>query len=235
VDEIPSRLLPLLQHEQVDAAIIPSLDTLAHPTLAALPGGCIASRGAAQSVKLFGRIPLRSAQTVALDASSHTSSALTRIILEERGIHPKLVTMAPDLGQMLAEADAALIIGDPCIQADDSGLLVTDLGEEWARLTGLPFVFALWAARPEADHAALDAVIGEAKQTGLGQLERIVAEESERLGLDPELCLTYLRDHMRYDLNAAERAGLERFRRLAVKHGLIADAGAVRFALENGP
>jgi chorismate dehydratase len=235
VEEVPSRLLPLLEEGAVDAAVLPSLDLLTHPTLATLPGGCIASHGAAYSVRLFSRIPLRSVQAVALDISSRTSSALARILLEERDIHATFVDRPPDLGAMLADADAALLIGDPCMQIDASDLLVTDLGEEWLRLTGLPFVFALWAAQPGADHAALNALISDAKKTGLTQVERIATEEAERLGLDRELCLTYLRDHMHYDLNAPERVGLERFRRLAVKHGLIPNAGAIRLALEESP
>jgi chorismate dehydratase len=235
VDAVPSELLALLAEGEVDAATLPSVDLLTHPTLAALPGGCIASRGAAHSVRLFSRIPLRSVQTVALDASSHTSSALTRIILHERGIHPTFVDMPPDLPRMLAEADAGLLIGDPCMHADDPELLVTDLGAEWLELTDLPFVFALWVARAESEYAALNAVIVDAKNRGLAQLERIAQEEAASLGLDRQVCLTYLRDQMRYDLDAPERVGLERFRRMAVKQGLIHDVGPVRFALEDSP
>jgi chorismate dehydratase len=88
INDIPARLLPLIESGQVDAAILPVFDVLAHPTLPVLPGACIASRGAALSVKLFSRIPLRQATTVALDASSHTSAALTRVILTMQDIHP---------------------------------------------------------------------------------------------------------------------------------------------------
>ncbi len=232
VDETPSRLLGLLQQGAVDAAIVPAFDVFAHTELRVLPSACIASRGPALSVKLFSHIPLRQAAIVALDASSHTAAALTRIILHAHASDPVFVQMEPDLEKMLSRADAALLIGDPCMQADGSGLLVTDLGAEWVSLTGLPFVFALWAARPGADCAALNSLVSEAKKKGLAQLHRIVTEESNRLGLDPDVCLTYLRDRMHYDLDAQARQGLERFRQLAAEQGLIADVGPVRFAVE---
>jgi len=226
INEVPSRLLPLLEAGQVEAAVLPSFDALCHPELRVLPGSCICSHGTAHSVRLFSRIALAHVTTIALDSSSRTSAALVRLIVRLHGGDPLFTTMAPDLASMLETADAALLIGDPCMRADASGLLVFDLGEEWLHFTGLPFVFALWAARPEADRASLSALVEEAKRLGLADLERIAAEESERLGLARGDCLSYLRDHMRYDLDERALGGLERFRQLAVEHGLIPDAGA---------
>jgi chorismate dehydratase len=228
IERVPALLLPLLQSGEVEAAVLPAFDALAHPELPVLPGSAIVSHGAAYSVRLFSRIPLRRVTTVALDASSHTSAALTRIVLGLQGGSPSYFAMSPDLTMMLNAADAALLIGDPCMRANTTGLLVTDLGQEWLRLTGLPFVFAVWAARPGADYAALAELIGEAKRKGLEALERVAEEECERVGLDRAVCLVYLRDHMRYDLDESARAGLERFRELAVKQGLIPDAGPFR-------
>jgi predicted solute-binding protein len=235
VDEAPSRLPPQLAAGEADAAILPASDLLTHPELTALPSGCIASRGAAHDVRLFSRIPLRFVQSVALDISARTSSALARLVLEEQDVHPTFVEARSNLAEMLEEADAAVLTGAPCMRADGAGLLVTDLGEEWLRLTGLPFVLALWVSGPDADHAALHAVICEAKKRGLAQVERVAAEEADRLGLDRDLCLAHLRDQVRYDLDAESRVGLERFRRLAVKRGLVADAGPARFALDEYP
>jgi len=233
-EEVPAKLLPLLQSGEVEAAILPALDVLAQPGLLALPSCAIASFGPALSVKLFSRIPLRQATSVALDSSSHTSAALARVALAEMGRHPTFVDMAPDLEKMLASADAALLIGDPCMRADGSGLLAADVGELWLELTGAPCVFALWAARPGADCEALDTLVTKAKETGASQIGRVAELESARLGFRREEVLTYLRDHMRYDLDGPTRVGLEKFRRLLVKHGLIADHGPVRYQLEAG-
>jgi hypothetical protein len=81
-EALPSRMLPLVQSGEVEAAIMPAFDVLSHPAVVALPGTGIAVASVAYSVKLFHRVPLRFAETVALDPSSHTSAALTRIVLE---------------------------------------------------------------------------------------------------------------------------------------------------------
>lgn len=233
INDVPGKLLALLEGGAVEAAVLPSFDALEHPEYPVLPGICIASYGEALSVKLFSRVPLRQATTVALDASSHTSAALTRIILTHQGCNPSFITMPPGLAAMLAAADAALLIGDPCMRAEGAGLLVSDLGEEWLRLTGLPFVFAVWAARPGADYAALTSLLTRAKEIGLASVAQVAAEEAARTGLPRQECLVYLRDHMRYDLDRSTLTGLEHFRQLAVEQGLISDAGPVRF-VESG-
>jgi chorismate dehydratase len=230
IQKVPALLLPLLEAGEVEAAVLPAFDVLSNPKQVVLPGSCIASRGPACSVRLFSRIPLRRVSTVALDSSSHTSAALTRVVLALQGCHPSYVTMSPDLTMMLNSADAALLIGDPCMRATTAGLVVTDLGEEWARLTGLPFVFALWGARPGSDVAALTSLIAEAKRIGLSNLAKVADEECTGVGLSRDQCLVYLRDYMHYDLDKPEQTGLERFRKLCVERELIPDAGPVRFA-----
>ena len=230
LDEVPAKLLPCLESGEVEAAILPTHDVLAHPELIALPGTCIACDGPAMSVKLFSRISPRFAATVALDADSHTSVALTRILLDSFGAHPQYLTLPPDLDQMLNRADAALLIGDPCLRAKPGQeVLVTDLGEAWKELTGLPFVFALWATREGADYAELSALISEALEIGLNDLPTVAAEEAGRLGLKPETMMIYLRDSLRYHLEEPYRAGLERFWQMAVFRGLVDSEGPVRF------
>jgi len=229
VEALPANLLHLVEDGEVEAAIMPAFDALSHPELAVIPGTCIASLGAAWSVKLFTRIALRFATTVALDTSSHSSAALVRLVLEEHGAHPMFVNMPPDLDAMLARADAALLIGDPCLQARPAAdIMQVDLGEEWHRLTGLPFVFGLWAARPGADIAPLAPVISEALDRGLQHLDRVVEAEAGRAGLPPEGIMSYLRDYMRYHLDESCLAGLEQFRQRLVAAGLLAEAGPVR-------
>lgn len=232
VDEVPAKLLPYLESGEVEAAVLPAYDMFVHPELVALPSSCIASDGPAMSVKLFSRLALRFAATVALDADSHTSVLLTRLLLDSYGAHPQYLTLPPDLDQMLARADAALLIGDPCLRAQPGqDLLVTDLGEAWKELTGLPFVFALWATREGADYAALDALILEALEIGRRDLPAVAAAEASRLGLSPETMLVYLRDGLRYHLEEPYRAGLERFRQMAVSRGLVDSERPVRFPL----
>ncbi len=230
VEAVPAKMLSLVESGEVETAIMPAFDVLSHPELVALPGTGIAVAEVAYSLKLFHRVPLRFAKTVALDTSSRTSAALTRLVLEHHGAHPKFFDAAPDLDQMLASADVALLIGDPCLQADASNVLVTDLGEEWRRMTGLPFVCALWAAPPGVDAAGLTDVVTRALDIGLNSLPRVVEEEAGRAGLAPEGIMSYLRDYMRYHLDDACLAGLERYRQMLVGQGLLAEARPVQFA-----
>ncbi len=230
VEAVPAKLSALVEGGEVEAAIMPAFDVLSHPEFQALPGTGLASYGSAWSVKLFSRIPLRFTTTVALDTSSHTSAALTRVLLEEQGAHPTFIDMAPNLEAMLARADAALLIGDPCIQASPGEeVLVTDLGEEWHARTGLPLVFGLWAAHPEADAARLAELTARALDIGLRDLPRVSEEEAGRAGLAPEAILSYLRDYMRYRLDDACRAGLEQYRQRLVAHSVLVDTGPLRF------
>lgn len=234
VEERPSQLFPLLREGEVEAAIVPTFDALTSPHLRVLPSGCIASMGEARSVKLFSRVPLPQVTTVALDTSSHTSAAAVRILFAERDLHPVFLDRPPDLPKMLQSADAALLLGDPCMRARAENLLTYDVGAEWLELTGAPLVFALWCAAPEADVPALDELIREALKIGLGNLERVAEEESARLGFEREEALAYLRDHMRYHLDGPARVGVEQFRKLLVKHHLAEDHGSLRYELGGG-
>ena len=126
---------------------------------------------------------------------------------------------------MNCSADAVLLIGDRGILPPEEEFeFVWDLGEEWTDWTGLPFVFALWVARPGLDWGGAEGRLGEAfasaRDEGLGRLEEIARAESPRVGISEEECLSYFRDHLRFRLGRRERSGLETFCRLAVRHGL---------------
>ena len=93
--------------------------------------------------------------------------------------------------------------------------LVWDLGDEWCRWTGLPFVFAVWAARPGVDVAGLGPVLAAARDAGRSRLASIAAAEAASHGLTVPQCLGYLRDNLHYELGPRERAALVRFYRHA--------------------
>src|SRR6185437_16207753 len=139
--------------------------------------------------------------SVALSSDSATSVALVRLLAEERyGAHPRYVTTPPDLDAMLAEHDAALLIGDVALVegqkrreiAGRGKPYVFDLATEWRAWTGLPFVFAVWSARADwAQEIAASGVVGalrESKRRGLNDLERIASEAAERLDLPEDVC-----------------------------------------------
>jgi chorismate dehydratase len=129
---------------------------------------------------------------------------------------------------MLAASDAALMIGDPAMMADTTGCEVHDLARLWREATGLPFVFAVWAVRPERMRGArvdFAAALGE----GIAAIPLIAARYAARLGLDREDVVEYLTSNIHYDLDAESLEGLDLFYRLAAEEGLTLAPEPVRF------
>ena len=220
----PAEVARRLAAGSLDVGLVPSIEVERIGGLEVVPGFCVAATHEVRSVLLVAGRPLAEVRRIALDANSRTSAALTRILAAERWrIEPEYVEAAPEVEAMLAGADAALVIGDPALQVDRERWAVVDLAAEWKALTGLPFVFAVWAARPSAAAAAPDlaAVFAASLRFGLAHLDDIVAEASRTLALPPETVRTYLTENLRYELGAAERAGLDEFWRRAREHGLV--------------
>jgi chorismate dehydratase len=131
---------------------------------------------------------------------------------------------------MLAETDAALLIGDPALAVPRDRFVVLDLAGEWLEATGLPFVFAVWAARRGAvEEATLVDLLERSYQAGAAELATIVAETAAETGLAPAVLEDYYRRNLSYRMGPAEQAGLAEFLRRAASHGLIAAPSALRF------
>ncbi len=206
---------------EAEIGIIPSFELIGRD-LGIVEGVGIACRGAVRSILLISTRPADQIRTLAADASSRTSVALARIILAQRyGVHPEVLTRPPDLPGMLAEADSALIIGDPALRIDPETLPfhVYDLGREWMELTGLPMVFAVWAGPRESVTPPVAAAFRDSCAFGLGELDQIVAEEAASRGFAPQLVWRYLRSHIVFELGAAERAGMDLYLRYAKELG----------------
>ena len=221
--EAPSRLARHLAGGELDAALVPSVEVLRDPRRVLVPEGCIASRGPVASVSLFCRRAFRPGARVLVDESSLTSVALLRILLDGPLGFPgaRFEACPPDVDPRAADADAVLLIGDPALVLDRRGLGEIDLGEAWTRWTGLPFVWAVWAARDEAAAAAAAPVLREARRRGRGAFGEIVRREAARLRIPEASMARYLSHHIRHDLGAEERRGLERFREECAGAGIV--------------
>ena len=130
---------------------------------------------------------------------------------------------------MLRECDAALMIGDPAMATDFPGLDVYDLADQWRAMTGLPFVFAIWAVRREAVTPDLAAAFQASAAYAMEHLEEIVREESARTGLTAALVHSYLTENIDFNLDERNLAGLRRFFALAQEMGLIGEARPLDF------
>jgi len=212
VYNVPSRLARMVERGEVACALVSSVELFRHPDWKAVPRVAIASTGEVLSVRLFSKVPLSRVRSVALDTSSLTSAALVRILFARWWeADPQYLSAAPDLQAMLQRADAALLIGDRGMFAPAEGLYVADLGEEWYRWTGLPFVWALWLGRAEQMTATLVEVLQHAQAWGREHLEQIVSHEAQRMGKEEGLVRRYLCKVMQYEMTPEHEAGLARF------------------------
>jgi chorismate dehydratase len=220
--DVPSRLADDLAAARVDVAMAPSIEYSRNPGYSIVSDACVACDGPVRSVKLYSRVPVQQIHTLALDESSRTSAVMTRILLKERfALEPQLRSLP--IGTPLEEstADAAMLIGDRGILPPRGRFAFAwDLGEEWSQWTGLPFVFAMWIARPGVDLRGVDEILAAARDEGVTRLAEIAHLEAPALGIPEAECLSYLRDNLDFELGERQRQGLELFFELAGRHGL---------------
>jgi len=218
---LPAGCADQLASGAADIGIVPSFE-LTRQDLEIIPGAGIACHGPVRSILLISSRPAAGIRTLALDSSSRTSVELARVILERRyGVTPECISHAPDLDAMLRVCDAALIIGDPALRIDPAGLPwhVHDLGAEWVEATGLPMVFAVWAARKGVANAEVVAAFQRSCRYGLEHLEEIVTAESAARGFAPEVVREYLTRQIVHELGPRDYRGLELFLNYATRGG----------------
>lgn len=211
----PSRLADALTAGDLDIALVPSAELLLHPRWTVVSDACIACDGPVLSVKLLFRVPPRQVRTLALDEGSRTSALLSQVLLRELvGVQPELSVL--EIGKEVSDvaADAVLLIGDRAIyNRADEFVEVWDLGDRWCRWAELPFVFAMWTARPEVDATVAASAFSAARDAGCAHLDKIAQHESSAMGLPFELVLEYLSRNLHFTLAERERRGLEMFYR----------------------
>lgn len=245
---VPSQCAEALRSGRADIAIIPAIEYHRIPGLVVLPDLAIASQNRVRSLLIIAKKPIEQVRSIALDCSSRSTQALTRILAAEHWkIDPEFFEAEPDLSAMLEKADAALLIGDPALrisiaienrsavspegrcvcQAGTLGITgpeifhVYDIVGEWRKWTGLPAVMAVWAARPEIITPEVLADFTASRAFGLSQVAVISLEAARELELPQRALESYLRHNIDFSLGQENRRGLERYFREAAKLGLI--------------
>ena len=253
--DVPSECARLLHGGGIDVGLIPSIEYLRGGPYRIVPDLAIASRGPVASVAIYTTKPVGDVQSIALDTSSRTSVALVSVLCPRLfKIRPTLESRGPDVADMLDRCDAALLIGDNALLLDHENIRLPlsrlapspnvrdqlapspeprlekiDLGEAWSTLTGLPFVWAFWAGRPDAlDDDDVQALF-RARDAGVTQSERIAREYFPDSQVRQAAGAAYLRDNIKYSLGDDERAGLELFYRYAAEAGVVDKALVPRF------
>jgi chorismate dehydratase len=234
---IPSACAEALRTGTADIGIIPAITYATISGLVILPNAVIAARNDVRSILLVSHKPIERVRTIAADTSSRTSVVLTQVLCSKLwGGAREMRPMAPEVDTMLAACDAALLIGDSALRLDPAKYRSYDLAAEWKQLTGLPFVFAVWALRMaalsetsrEPDPAT---VLSRSRDHGTepNNIETIARLWSPHVQLPETTIREYLTRHIHYTLDADNRSGLELFYRYAAELGLIAEAPSLRF------
>ena len=232
--DTPDRLNDLLVRGQLDIGPISLVEYLRHADdLVLLPDIAVGSDGPVLSVNLVSQVPLGALdrRRVALGSTSRTSVLLARMWLAEvHGVRPEYFVCPPDLGAMMLEADAAVLIGDPALRATHDaparGLAVHDLGAAWKDWTGRPMVFAVWAARRAfADaHPGLVKDVHTAfvasRDAALDHVEEVAAQAARWENFDGPTLATYFRT-LDFSLGPRQVDGLVEFARRAAAVGAI--------------
>ena len=222
--EVPSKLAKMLRSGEVDVANCSIFECLSAPGLKIVPGVSISSDGPVMSVRLFSKVNIECVETVALDTSSLTSAALTRILLDrECAVTPSYLHSSPDLDHMLKIADAGLIIGDLKLFDLQPETIEYDLGEAWQHHMHLPFVYAAWQTPAEKASAEMTAMLNRAMHWGMERLEPLANRWSVTMNLPYERCVKYFNEAMIYGLDNRQIQGLELYRSECARLGLIPD------------
>ena len=219
---VPTELNRLLLDGQLDIAPISSIEYARHAdSLRLLPRLCVSSEGAVDSIQLVTRMSLSRVRSVAVTPESATSVVLTKVLLP-----------AAEIRSFEEEADAKLLIGDAALKsAFEDPTPHYDLGRLWLEKTGLPMVFAVWAA-PEPlveglgdlEHALVASV-----RLARSEPEKLAYEASERYGYPPGFLARYF-EKLRYSFGPRERAGFYTFLEMARDVGELHHVPELRFA-----
>ncbi|QDV48627.1 Chorismate dehydratase [Gimesia fumaroli] len=220
--DYPSLLADDLATGRIDVGLVPSIEVIRNPDYEVISNACVATQGPVLSVKMYSRVPLGHIKRLALDMGSRTSATLVRIMLAEQyGVFPEVEPLPIEQTIEGTQADAILLIGDRAIHTPETEFVATwDLGEEWLRWTGLPFVFAMWAVRRDQETGTLETALCRARDKGVMLLDEIARREAPKLGIDVAVAESYLKNNLSFYLGPAECCGLRLFQELAIKTGL---------------
>lgn len=246
ISRVPSELNRMLQSRELDLSAISSFSYGQYANdYVLLPDLSVGSVGNVNSILLFLKEPItkKRPQKISVTTTSATSVNLLKIIMEMHyDCKPEYVAAEPLLDSMLETSDAALIIGDPAIQAfwRNEGLHVIDLGRLWNEWTGFGMTYAVVAARREVVEAKPDAIqavynaLLTCKQYNNTHLDPLIANACEQLGGDTAYWDMYFHS-LQYDFGSKLQEGLALYFQYAKQLGLLAHDVAFTFLKTNLP
>lgn len=241
---VPSRIIDLLLSDQTDLGLVSLIDLARAPTpLSILPVGMIGCDGPTLTVRLFSARPIDAIERIHADTDSHTSVALARVLLKRlHGLTPEIIdfdareratnpTSSPEESNDPAWPETLLLIGDKVVSSSPPAVRYPhqlDLGRAWHDLTGLPFVYAVWACKADraddpAIHAAA-ALLDRTRRRNRHRLDAVVNARADRHGWPRDLAREYVGRLLRYDFDERALLATRRFLSMAAEDGLVPQA-----------
>src|SRR5256885_8640097 len=215
----PSTLCAQLARGELDVALVSSFEFIRNPIYRIVDGISISSDGPVYSVVVAHVGEIGSVERIELDPAAETSGNLLRCLLNELKLPSQLVSASTSFA---AKETARLLIGDQAIrfrQEHGNEFQFWDLGEQWKKLLGLPFVYALWLVRPEvADSKSIADRLRKLRERNLANIGNLIRDEKQ---FDHRFCDRYYREHLRFTFGERERKGLLAFAELCQKHELL--------------
>jgi chorismate dehydratase len=211
----PATLCRKLKRGDLDVALVSSVEFLRHPIYRIVDGVSISSDGPVYSVIVAHHGELENVAEIELDAASETSIALLQCLLAQRGLswHRRPADESGKDHWQDGDATARLFIGDQAIRFRQQNPThpVWDLGEEWSNVAHLPFVFALWLIRPEVTGAKdIAQALRRLRDRNLRNVDDLVLSQRQ---VSPEFCRKYYSEHLCFNFDEHEKAGLREFHR----------------------
>jgi chorismate dehydratase len=247
---VPSQCAEDLKAGRADVGIIPAIEYQRIENVVALPGMAVAAKNEVRSILVVSKVPIDQARSFALDTNSRSSVGLVRLLCRGHwNIAPEFIDSPPDADEMLARADAALIIGDPalrlrlkvdelqakvpqgkdgCCGTEDEPLVkgvqllfVYDVAQQWREMTGHACVLAIWVARRGTVTPEIVADFQASREYGLARIGEIAEGAALKLDLPPRELERYLTENIDFSLDDENLAGLNLYFEECARAGLI--------------
>lgn len=242
---VPSKLLEIVESGRASTGLLSIVDyQQSSVELLLVPAGAIGCDGPTLTVRIFSRVPPGRITRLHGDTDSHTSVILAQLILREaHGVKVEMVGLGNDDASTKhtkrakghedgGGPEAMLLIGDKVVNAAPDAVeypYQLDLGEEWKKLTGLPFVFACWMMRADMIDQPLADMLAWAQREGAKMTEAILDKYAGEKHWPRELARRYFTEYLRYEVTPRGREGIERFFRMAGERGLLEVRRGVRY------
>lgn len=206
--DYPARVAQMLINDEIDVGLIPVAVIPQLPSYHIIGDYCIGAEGEIATVALFSEVPMNEIKKIYLDYQSRSSVALLKYLVKEYwGINPEIIQAENDAYRLeIKGTTAGLVIGDRAFEQRKISTFIYDLGSEWRKITGLPFVFAAWISVKELP-ADFIKIFNEANGMGLTHIDEIVKETS----FDLYDLSKYYNLHLSYKLDEQKKKGMELF------------------------